>query len=217
MNYQDLFQCLKGVGKLDLSGLSLLVSGTSYALYPICCHTGKTDEAVIDMLTVARNANINSFLTFFTATADRTRQWLVGSVASDSSRILFALKDVYSGRLYGYMGLAYGDASGSRIEGDAIVKYSEQTEPGLMRAAFMQLIEWVRKDLGIKEIWIRVLSDNPALGFYQRCGFKPLSISALYEIKNSDGEIEALTERPDEMSGLSSRTLTYMKYLPSES
>lgn len=216
MNYKELFQCLKGVGKLDLSGLSLPVLGTRYALYPICCHAGKTDDAVIGMLTIARNSNINSFLTFFTATTDRTRQWLVNSVASDSSRILFALKDVYSGSLYGYMGLAHGDDSGSRIEGDAIVRYSGQTEPGLMRTAFMQFVEWVRRDLGIKEIWIRVLSDNPALGFYQRCSFKLLSVSPLYEIKNSSGEIEALTESQIGSSGLSARSLTYMKYLPSE-
>jgi hypothetical protein len=216
MNYQDLFQCLKGVGKLDLSGLSLPVSGTKYAFYPICCQSDKTDDAVIGMLTAARNANTSSFLTFFAATSDRTRQWLVNSVASDSSRILFVLKDIYSGGLYGYMGLAYGDALGSRIEGDAIVRYSEQTEPGLMRTAFMQLVEWVRKDLGIKEVWIRVLSDNPALGFYQRCSFESIYVSPLYEIRNSDGVIEALTESVNSGSGLSSRTLTYMKYLPSE-
>ena len=216
MNYQDLFQCLKGVGKPDLSRLSLPVSGTKYALYPICCHAGKTDDAVISMLTAARNANANSFLTFFTATADRTRQWLVNSVASDSSRILFALKDIYSGRLYGYMGLAYGDALGSRIEGDAIVRYSEQTEPGLMRTAFMQLVEWVRKDLGIQEVWIRVLSDNPALGFYRRCSFESISVSPLYQTRNSDGVIKALTEFPGGVAGLSSKTLIYMKYLPSE-
>ena len=216
MNYQDFFQCLKGVGRLDLSGLALPVLGTKYALYPICCHAGKIDRAVIEMLTAALNANINSFLTFFTATADRTRLWLVNSVASDSSRILFSLKDVQSGELYGYMGLAYGDPSGSRIEGDAIVRYSEHSEPGLMRTAFMQLVEWVRKDLGINEIWIRVLSDNPALGFYQRCSFKSLSVSPLFEIRNPDGEIEALTESLDNNSGLSIRTLTYMKYFPSE-
>lgn len=216
MNYQDFFQCLKGVGRLDLSGLALPVLGTKYALYPICCHADKTDRSVIEMLTAARNANISSFLTFFAATADRTRQWLVNSVASDSSRILFSLKDVQSGELYGYMGLAYGDPSGSRIEGDAIVRYLDQTEPGLMRAAFMQLVEWVRTDLGIKEIWIRVLSDNPALGFYQRCNFKSLSVSPLFEIRNPDGEIEALTESLNDNSGLSSRTLTYMKYFPSK-
>jgi hypothetical protein len=216
MNYQDLFQCLKGVGKLDLSRLSLPVWGTKYALYPICCRTGDTDAAVISMLTAARNANVNSFLTFFTATNARTRQWLVNSVASDSSRILFALKDIYSNRLYGYMGLAYGDALGGRIEGDAIVRHSEQTEPGLMRTAFMQLVEWVRKDLGIQEVWIRVLSDNPALGFYRRCSFESISISPLYETRNSDGVIEALTECPSGDAGLSSRTLVHMKYLPSE-
>jgi RimJ/RimL family protein N-acetyltransferase len=216
MNYQDLFQCLKGVGKLDLSGLSLPVLGTRYALCPICCHAKNTDKSVIGMLTDARNANVNSFLTFFTATVDRTSQWLVDSVANDCSRVLFALRDIESGSLYGYMGLACGDVSGARIEGDAIVRHSEQTEPGLMQAAFMQLIGWAMKDLGIKEVWIRVLSDNPALRFYQRCNFVPFSEAPLYEFRNIDNEIEALTEYPDSKCRLSSRTLVYMKYLPVE-
>lgn len=216
MNYQELFQCLKGVGKLNLSGISLPVLGTKYVLYPVCCNPDHIDDAVIEMLTAARNANVNSFLTFFTATAERTRQWLIDSVANDASRILFALKNIESGSLYGYMGLAYGDAAGTRIEGDAIVRHSQQAEPGLMHAAFMQLVEWVRKDLGIKDIWIRVLSDNPALRFYHKCNFVSLSDAPLYEVKNLYGDIELLTECPDGNSGLSARTLTYMKYLPSE-
>jgi RimJ/RimL family protein N-acetyltransferase len=216
MNYQDLFQCLKGVGKIDLSGLSLPVQGTEYALYPVNCNADSIDEDIVDMLTTARNANTNSFLTFFNATNDRTREWLANSVAADSTRILFVLKRLDTGKLYGYMGLAYGDATGTRIEGDAIVRYSEQAEPGLMRTAFAQLVEWVRKGLGISEIWIRVLSDNPAVGFYQRCGFSLISNAPLYETKNSAGEAEALTESSSDNTRLSSRTLAYMKYMTTE-
>jgi RimJ/RimL family protein N-acetyltransferase len=216
MNYQDLFQCLKGVGKFDLSGLSLPVQGTEYALYPVSCNADSIDEDIVDMLTTARNANTNSFLTFFIATNDRTREWLANSVAADSTRILFALKRLDTGSLYGYMGLAYGDAAGTRIEGDAIVRYSEQAEPGLMRTAFVQLVEWVRKGLGISEIWIRVLSDNPAVGFYQRCGFSLLSNAPLYETTNSTGEVEALTESSSENTRPSSRSLAYMKYMTTE-
>lgn len=216
MNYQDLFQCLKGMGKFDLSGFSLPVQGTQYALYPVSCNADSINEDIVDMLTAARNANTNSFLTFFNATNDRTRAWLVNSVAADSTRILFALKSLDAGKLYGYMGLAYGDAAGTRIEGDAIVRYSEQTEPGLMRTAFVQLVEWVRKGLGINEIWIRVLSDNPAVGFYHRCGFSLISNAPLHETMNSAGELEALSESSSQNSKPSSRSLAYMKYMATE-
>jgi hypothetical protein len=214
MKYQELFQCLKGVGEFDLSGLSLPVLGTKYTLQPINCQAHKVDNFVVDMLTNARNSNPNSFLTVFTATNDRTKNWLVNSVANDRTRILFVLKETDTGNLYGYMGLAYGDDFGTRIEGDAIVKYSETTQPGLMRKAFVQLVEWVSHGLGVNEIWIRVLSDNPALGFYERCNFACIYKAPLFEVLNLDGEIESLVESSNQTYKLSSRTLTYMKYLP---
>ena len=105
MNYQDLFQCLKGVGLMDLSGFALPVSDTGYALYPINCSAGQIDHSIVTMLTNARNANSKSFLTFFTATPERTYKWLSNFVASDPTRILFALKEMRTHRLYGYMAL----------------------------------------------------------------------------------------------------------------
>jgi len=215
MNYQELFQCLKGVGQLDLSGLVLPVDSSGYVLYPINCRAEDIDIDIVNMLTDARNSNTDSFLTFFTATPERTVNWLTDIVAADSTRILFSLKELQSNKLYGYMGLAYGDSAGSRIEGDAIVRYAEQTEPGLMRLAFLRMVEWVSKSIGVEEIWLRVLSDNPALGFYERCNFVALSNSPLYEVRNTLGEIEALTESAERDSlTISSRTLTYMKYVP---
>ncbi|MEA1051622.1 GNAT family N-acetyltransferase [Lamprobacter modestohalophilus] len=217
MNYQDLFQCLKGVGLFDLSSFVLPVPGTGYGLYPINCRAENIDADIVTMLTEARNSNLDSFLTFFTATPERTKKWLAEQVAPDSTRILFAVKDIQSNDLYGYMGLAYGDSDGSRIEGDAIVRYAEKTEPGLMRLAFLRLVEWVRFSLRIGEIWLRVLSDNPAISFYQRCGFVSVSEVPLYELKGSTGDIEALAESPDgDSSSVSSRTLAYMRYSPTE-
>jgi RimJ/RimL family protein N-acetyltransferase len=34
------------------------------------------------------------------------------------------------------------------------------------------LIAWARSELGIERIGVRVLSDNPALGFYVKFGFR---------------------------------------------
>jgi len=193
MNYQFLFQCLKGVGRFNLSSLSLPVMGTTHVLCPVNCNFNNFNEEIIEMLTTARNTNYQAFLTSFPATKERTRKWLSNLVAKDDGRILFVLKDACSGNLYGYMGFAYGDTAGNRIEGDAIVKYSKENKPGLMQAAFMELIEWARQSLEIKEIWVRVLSDNPAIVFYQRCRFIYKYIRPLYEVKGNDGKIEALT------------------------
>ncbi|MBK1621328.1 hypothetical protein CKO42_23515 [Lamprobacter modestohalophilus] len=216
MNYQILLQCLKGVGLFDLSSFILPVPGTGYGLYPIDCRAENIDPEILVMLTEARNSNRDSFLTFFTATPERTKKWLSEQVAADSTRILFAIKEIQSNELYGYMGLAYGNSDGSRIEGDAIVRHVNKTEPGLMRLAFLRLVDWAKVSLGIEQIWLRVLSDNPAVGFYQRCGFIPVSEVPLHEVKGSSGEIEALTESPDaDNSSVSSRTLTYMRYSPS--
>lgn len=218
MNYQDLFQCLKGVGPLDLSGLILPLERSGYALHPIDCRKEHINASIVAMLTDARNTHRNSFLTYFTATPERTTRWLTGPVASDPTRILFSLQETRSNKLYGYMGLGYGDPGGSRIEGDAIVRHATHTEPGLMRLAFLRLVEWVRCSIGIREIWIRVLSDNPAVGFYQRCNFVKASEVPLYELHNTAGEVLALTES-GQADGLraSIRTLTHMRYSPAGS
>jgi hypothetical protein len=217
MNYQDIFQCLKGVGQIDLSDLVLPIGGTQYALYPVDCRVGCADEYVIDMLTKARNANADSFLTFFSATPERTRTWLEQQVATDKSRILFTLKNTTYNKLYGYMGLAYGDNNYRRIEGDAIVRYGDNTMPGLMRLAFLTLVHWTIQSLGISEVWVRVLADNPAVAFYRKCNFVVLSESILYEVRNSEGVLEALTEmRSGHDSPVSRKTLIYMKYSPPE-
>lgn len=213
MKYQDLFQCLKGVGSIDLSDLMLEVEGTDYVLQPVnCC---SVDLEVAQMLTAARNENANSFLTFFEATADRTTKWLVDSVSADASRILFVLKNSKTRELYGYMGLAYGDEAGQRIEGDAIVRYSKRIEPGLMKAAFLRLIGWTTKALGFDLICLRVLSDNPAIDFYRKCGFKVVSEVSLYEVNDSAGKIVELTELPGQSRlKMSPRKLMHLNYVP---
>ena len=216
MKYQDLFQCLKGVGKIDLSDFSLPVPGGKYLLSPINCRLEESDRRIVEMLTASRNANTDRFLTFFDATPERTRDWLCNSVANDETRILFVLKEIETGALCGYMGLAYGDDRGERIEGDAIVKFASKTQPGFMRKAFTVLVEWASGCLGFKEVWVRVLSDNPAIAFYEKCHFIRVRDVQLYEVMNSQKVVQELTERSNEGLLPSSRRLTHMKYQPNE-
>lgn len=213
MNYQEIFQSLKGVTRPDLSSLCLPILGTQYHLAPIRCAASTLDYNVVKMLTVARNANTRSFLTTFEANDDRTANWLMHNVASDPTRILFALRSGDPIELYGYMGLAYADPTGTRIEGDAIVRSSGRVEKGLMGKAFLRLVDWAKFDLGFEDVWIRVLSDNPAIDFYRKCGFVPVKEVPLFEIRGADGSLEALTEQSEaRMAGKSKRTLTHMRY-----
>jgi hypothetical protein len=214
MNYKELFQSLKGVGQSNLSDLVLLIPNLEYALYPINCDPNKIDSDIVKMLTDARNSNANSFLTFFKATPEQTSDWLTSSVAKDNTRILFTIKNIYSKNLYGYMGLAYGDDAGKRIEGDAIVRFEKQSIPGLMKKAFSRLIEWTYTSVGIQDVWVRILSDNSAISFYEKCNFVKHSVAPLYEVKNKFKKIEQLVEKPNKNSKISSRTITYMKYKP---
>lgn len=210
---QRLFSDLKGVGQTGLRGFVLPVHGTGHALEPVNCSQDHIDASVVELLTQARNANAQSFLTIFEATPERTRNWLVRLVAEDPSRILFVVRNQETGGFYGYMGLAYGNDDGTYIEADAIVRTESVAVRGLMKQVFEKMIGWVYYDLGIKEIWVRVLSDNPAIKFYEACGFVTHEIRQLFEIRDDSGDISALIV--DSASGirdLSHRTLTCMKY-----
>jgi hypothetical protein len=213
MNYQEVFQCLKGVGAFDLSSFALPVSGTQHALFPVVCRAGKVEAEVVNVLTIGRNAYRDSFLTSFHATEERTEKWLINSVAKESSRILFTIRDFQSHDIYGYLGLAFGDESGRYIEGDAIVRVAQKNHGGLMRLALLSLIGWVTQNLGIAEVWVRVLAGNSAVKFYERCGFMEMAEVPLYEVCDVPGVIRSLSEYPSgSNSMLSGRTLKHMKY-----
>ena len=40
-----------------------------------------------------------------------------------------------------------------------------------MTAALHTVLDWARGPLGLKELGVRVRSDNPALAFYEKAGF----------------------------------------------
>lgn len=212
MKYQEVFQGLKGIGSVDLSSLCLPVDGTEFVLAPVNCNSGKIDEDIVNMLTEARNFNADSFLTYFTATPQRTFRWIVDTVASDDTRILFAVRNLHTAALHGYMGLAHGDSTGDRIEGDAIVRFAAESRPGLMRKAFLRLVTWVKFELGLSEVWVRVLSDNPAIEFYKKCDFMVAETVPLFEVRAANGELLELSESRAGDLAESPRTLSYMRY-----
>ena len=78
--------------------------------------------------------------------------------------------DDREGTTFGYMGLDFIDWGSRSGEVDAIVRGGAAPK-GAMAASLTTLIAWARAQLGLKEIGVRVRSDNPALRFYEKIGF----------------------------------------------
>jgi RimJ/RimL family protein N-acetyltransferase len=127
------------------------------------------DAGDVTRLTEWRNRNVRSFLTEFDATEERTRHWLQHSVAQDDSRILFMIVDEEHHSI-GYIGIGGIDWERSTAEADSVVRGTE-AHPGVMSAAMRTIIDWARQELKIKTMSVRVLGDNPAVAFYNKCGF----------------------------------------------
>ncbi len=134
-----------------------------------------------------RNRFVTSFLTEFQATPESTAQWLNQTVGPDDTRILFML-DLEEGGTVGYLGLAFIDWGDGQGEADAVVR-GEDAPKGLMTTALRTLLTWARGPLGLKDLGVRVRSDNPAITFYENTGFSETHRVPLRR-----------TERPDTVS-----------------
>lgn len=141
-------------------------------LRPVVTRRGAVPAADVRCLTEWRNRYVDSFLSEFVATEERTERWLVESVGPDDTRILFMLDDA-GGRTVGYMGLAFIDWATGYAEFDAIVRGADAPR-GLVTEALRTLWAWGRGTLGLSRGGIRVRSNNPAVVFFERFGFREL-------------------------------------------
>jgi RimJ/RimL family protein N-acetyltransferase len=190
--------------------LSLPVGTPPVALLrPVGTTAARIRAADVAALTSWRNRFLRSFLTEFEATEARTLAWLCGPVANDPGKILF-LADAPDGRTFGYLGLDAIDWDLGSGEADAIVR-GEAAPPGTMAAALRTLLLWAREGLGLGELWVRVLSDNRALRFYERCGFVERRRVPLRRIEAAPGET-AWTEDP--AATTAARSLVHLEWVP---
>ena len=150
--------------------LGLRIPGfDSFFLRPVSSQAEFINTHDVTCLTEWRNCHVRAFLTEFEANTQRTTLWLSQCVHFDEGRILFMIDDA-SGAPVGYMGIANIDWEASYVEADAIVSKGN-TPRGLMSAALRTLLRWAKGQLGLCNVAVRVLSDNPALHFYSKLGF----------------------------------------------
>jgi RimJ/RimL family protein N-acetyltransferase len=139
-------------------------------LRPVVTRAGAVPPADVRALTEWRNRFVHSFLTEFVASEQRTERWLVESVGPDDSRILFMVEDL-DRRTVGYMGLASIDWDTRYAEADAVVRGAEGS-PGLLARALDTMCRWARDALDLSRLAVRVRSDNAAIAFYEKAGFR---------------------------------------------
>jgi RimJ/RimL family protein N-acetyltransferase len=165
--------------------LSLLIGCPVEAvLRPVATHKGSLNVNDVRVLTEWRNRFVRAFLTEFEADESRTARWLTEIVGPDETRILFMVDDARN-QTIGYMGLAFIDWGSNSGEADAIVRGGE-APPGLMSRAMRTMLDWARVQLGLRTLGVRVRSDNEALNFYHKFGFRETYRAPLRRTERED-------------------------------
>ena len=209
-NERALLSALKRAAGGADPGLCLPVGNPVLAiLRPVGVERERIHAADVTALTEWRNRFPQSFLTEFQATERRTLSWLTGPVAEDDGKILF-MADALDRRTFGYLGLDAIDWDRGTGEADAVVRGADGPA-GAMALGLTALLRWARGTLGLSEISVRVLADNPALAFYGRVGFVERHRVALRREVRGPGEVawveDASITAPE-------RSLVYLRWEP---
>lgn len=175
-------------------------------LRPIATVPGHTDARDVRRLTEWRNRHVQRFLTEFVAHDARTEAWLTGTIHADGGKLLFML-DALDGKALGHLGLGFIDWGRRYGEADAIVS-GGASPPGLMKEALRTLLAWAQSQLGLTELAVRVRSDNPAVEFYRKTGFREFLRRPL-AVKPSPGFTEWVE---DASLGNAEPALVHMRY-----
>ncbi|WP_444658049.1 GNAT family N-acetyltransferase [Caproiciproducens sp. R2] len=134
-----------------------------------------------------RNENSHMSPASFEATAGSTEKWLDGIIARDD-RVLFLIVAADGARV-GHIGFSSFDCRRRSCEIDAVIRGLKIGYPGMMTFALNTLIRWGLGKLKLRQVRLRVLSDNTrAIAFYRRNGFYPSGDIPLYRAFTARGE-----------------------------
>ncbi|OWO97042.1 hypothetical protein B5E41_01785 [Rhizobium esperanzae] len=116
------------------------------------------DEVILGKLTDWRNANMNFFLTHFTATIERTRSWLANVVFKNPTQLMFLIYS--SDQLIGHFG--FKDLTEKDVLLDNAMRGERGGHPKLLQAAGRALIDWLFEKTNVKTVYGYVLTTNAA-------------------------------------------------------
>jgi RimJ/RimL family protein N-acetyltransferase len=145
----------------------------------------------------------------FTVTNERTKCWLDNLVVNNSNRIVFLIVD-FTGTYLGHIGYAAFQYDIQTAEIDSVLRGEKDVIPGLMKFCMNTMIKWGKQVLMLKEITLKVFSDNiHAVEFYERCGFAKDILIPLVKVILPDEEKWEIS--PDD--GLKKAERYYLKMI----
>ena len=127
------------------------------------------NQKIIQLLTDWRNQNMESFLSQFVATPERTSNWLKNVFFNRSDQLLFLISvdEKYVGH-FGFKQLTAKD-----VLLDNAIRGSREGHPKLYTFAGKTLINWLVQIFSIERIYGQVLADNvPAIMMNKQIGFQ---------------------------------------------
>ena len=178
------FKELKGItkGPSTARELAIKVNGdTVGALEPITVATLDSEQEV-ELLAKWRDKAQPWFPSQFKVTKEGTKNWVDKQLLRLNDRILFYVKSS-SGERVGHVGLFRFDFAQQHCEIDNIVR-GEDGWKGALEAACATMMEWAFSELGMKKLFLRVVSDNQrAITLYERLGFEEIQRVPLRKVQ----------------------------------
>lgn len=136
-------------------------------LIPITRHLA-IEEWLLEMLSIWRKSNMESFLTKFDINAANVSSFLSGVTIPDPARLLFIAAE--QGRAIGNIGLCNIEAQSAEI--DNVLRGFSAQNPDFMYRSAVSLIKWAHFHLGVIHFYLHVLENNvKAIRLYKKLGF----------------------------------------------
>ena len=204
---------LKSFPAGEVSPLPIELYGRQIArLEPVSWRDADNSNS-IRLLAQWREGASEAFPVVFPVTLEGTKNWLRKQLLELSDRLLFWVVSE-QGEKIGHAGLFRFDFESRQTEIDNIVRGVPGVSPGAMEAAVRTLIDWSIAELEIRDVFLRVFSDNPrAIRLYERCGFQETMRMPLARVQ--DGEIVRWIEVDGTYRGPVKRYFVTM-HLPAE-
>lgn len=159
-------------------------NGVAGSVAPLT-HRLAENPAIVDALYRWRRAHVRAFLTVFSPTLEKTRNYLTAFSLPDPARILFLIADC-EGRYVGHIGLC--NIAAEEAEIDNVLRGEPVDSPDFMVCAHRALLDWVFSRLNIRVAYLNVLADNErGLRTYAKVGFREVARIPLVREEQADG------------------------------
>ncbi len=127
-------------------------------------------KQIVEKLTIWRNKFMQYFFNQFTATNERTMNWLKNIVLTDNGKLLFLIYDK-NDNLVGHIG--FTRLSENDVEIDNLIKGERLGHNQISYFAEIAMIKWIFETLKLKSICGYAFSENIiALMLHKEVGFK---------------------------------------------